>query len=335
MSFIKEIQAFRTTSKQSETLEDKFAQGKNVNSIPVNSGLMGTLTPRPNLTFRQAESNSVIQHKGAYIVLGGDRPGHVGTGTSAKGYTRSDAIDIVVGRGANIREGKGPPDGYIVGPLLSSDAARVYISESTNIDKNFGLALTPREAHAESNDHPLSGIGVKADNVRLIARNNIKIVTGRNQGFVGGEDTEKNVLGGRSPAAGTISLIGGNYTDSEAKIFSIFDPKGPIQQVPYLQPAIKGDNLVHCLESLYNYVDLIESVVFNLALSEFGLHISKALDPFESPVGRLANLRAMNQEVPYVLMQAYESMVRSVADRQDFLDYGGSLHIRSANVYLT
>ena len=71
--------------------------------------------------------------------MGTDRLGHLGQGAGASGFTNSDAIDMVVSRGANLNakavnkgEQPGPPDGFIVGPLPTSDAARIYISSKTN-----------------------------------------------------------------------------------------------------------------------------------------------------------------------------------------------------------
>jgi hypothetical protein len=316
-----------------EYLHDEMERGQRFNQVPSNAGLVDSETPVKHLTYKKARNEKVIRKKGSYIVLGSDRTGTLVQGTGPKGYTKSAAIDLVVGRGANLKKGQGPPNGQVVGPLFVSDAARIYISESTNIDAAFGLATVPGDAHRDSKDHPLSAVGIKADNVRMVARNNIKIVTGRNQGYTGGK--ELNSLGGRSPQAGTISLIGGNYTESHVKLLGAFDPDGPIKSVPYLQAAIKGDNLVHCLNSLYQYVDQLESVVWNLLLTTLSKGVSKALDPFASPLSRTADLRALGEEVPWSLVNSYDSFTWSITQRERFLSYGGDMHIRSANVYLT
>jgi len=350
---VHEIRAFSPPDSTITTVEDRLADGLNVNSIPSNSGLLHSGGPRKHLTFREAENNSVIQHMGSYIVMGTDRPGHLGTGGGASGFSNCDAIDIVVGRGQNLKStkvpktdfgdkgaeptedfyGDGPPEGYIVGPLLTADAARIYVSSRTNIDQNFGLASTPRDAHVGSNAHPLSGIGIKADNVRLIGRNNIKIVTGRNQGFTGGK--ELNSLGGVSPQAGTISLIGGNFTGNDIKLAGLFQPDGVIQSIPYLQPAIKGDNLTQCLEALFTYIDKIEGAVFNMALSDMGIRQSFISDPLMSPISKVETLRGLGMNIPYGLSNLYETRAWALGCRQKYLEYGGTFHIRSQNVYLT
>ncbi len=341
---ITEINAFSRPNNNIEMTEDRIKSGKTVNSLPAESGLLHSGTPRKHLTFREAQNNSVIQHFGSYIVLGTDRPSHLGTGMGASGYSNADAIDMVVGRGQNLKNKAatsdekdknkdGLPDGYIVGPMFTGDAARIYVSSRTNIDQNFGLAMTPREPHRGKKDHPLSGIGIKADNVRLIGRNNIKIVTGRNQGFKGG--TELNSLAGKSPQAGTISLIGGNYTDPEVKLAGLFQPDGVVQSIPYLQPAIKGDNLVMCLEALFSYCDMLEGAVYNLALNNLDLKILDVVDPFMSPIHSIGAFISAGMDIPWAVEMLYEARSWSLSQKQKFLEYGGPMHIRSQNVYLT
>jgi len=348
---VHEIRAFSPPNSSMTGLQDRIEDGLNVNSIPSDSGLLHSGVPRKHLTFREAANNSVIQHMGAYIVLGTDRPSHLGTGGGASGYSNADAIDIVVGRGQNLKSSKvpktgfgdvggtedyygdGPPEGFIVGPMFTADAARIYVSSRTNIDHNFGIATSPRDAHRGSNAHPVSGIGIKADRVRMIARDNIKIVTGQNQGFTGGK--ELNSLGGNSTQAGTISLIGGNYTDSEIKLAGLFQPDGVIQSIPYLQPAIKGDNLTQCLEALFTYIDKIEGAVFNMALSDMGLRHSFIADPLMSPVSKVEIIRGTGMNIPFGLENLYETRTWALGMRQKYLEYGGTFHIRSQNVYLT
>ena len=340
MSFIREIPAFSAPNAGIEPVYDKINKGENFNSIPGDSGLLHSGTPRKHLTFREAANNSVIQHYGSYIVMGSDRLGHLGQGSGASGYSNADCIDMVVGRGANLNpeavnkgEQPGPPDGFIVGPLPTSDAARIYISSKTNLDKNFGIDQSPRDAHVGSNKHLLSGIAIKADDVRMIARNNIKIVTGRNQGFSGGK--ERNSLGGDSPQAGTISLIGGNYTDSSIKLMGLFSPNGPVQSVPYLQPAVKGHNLVECLNALFEYVDQINSTIFNLTLSSMGLRTAFIADPLMSPISKVETIRSAGMDIPFGLEASFDARAWALTQRRKYLEYGGDHHIRSPNVYLT
>ncbi len=336
MSFIKEIPAFQPPNSSIKPVYDRMTGGENVNSIPSDSGLLHSGTPRKHLTFREAPNNSVIQHYGAYIVMGTDRLGHLGTGAGASGYQNSDSVDIVVGRGANLDWNKGehpgPPEGFIAGPMPTADAARIYISSKTNLDKHFGIATVPRDPWVGSNKHLLSGVALKADDVRMIARNNIKIVTGRNDGFTGG--LEKNSLGGKSPQAGTISLIGGNYTDKQTKYAGLLS-NSPISQFAYLQPAIKGDHLVECLNAMFTYVDLIESTLFNVIASSMGVKIAQIADPLMSPISKMEIVRSSGLDIPFGLNHAYEARAWALTQRRKYLEYGGDFCVLSANVYLT
>ena len=339
MAFIKEVAAFSPPNSSVESLYDREQKGENINSVPGDSGLLHSGTPRKHLTFREAPNNSVIEHYGSYIVMGTDRMGHLGTGAGASGFTNSDSVDIVVGRGANLKNTEGgdappgAPDGFIVGPLPTADAARIYISSKTNLDKHFGIDQSPRDSHVGSNKHLLSGIALKADDVRMIARNNIKIVTGPNHGFSGGK--EKNSLGGDSPQAGTISLIGGNYTDSMTKWMGLFEPGGMVQDVPYLQPAIKGDNLVSCLNAIFEYIDQIESTLFNVTLSQMGIKTSYIADPLTSPISKMEFIRSCGLDIPFGLEAGYDARTWALTQRRKYLEYSGEHHVRSPNVFVT
>ncbi len=340
MSFIREINAFDPPFSFIKPLQSKIDSGENFNSIPGDSGLLHSGTPRKHLTFREAPNNSVIQHYGAYIVMGSDRLGHLGSGAGASGFTNADSIDMVVGRGANLNarrvdEGKqpGPPDGYIVGPLPTSDAARIYISSKTNLDKHFGIDTSPRDSNVGNNNHLLSGIALKADDVRVVARNNIKIVTGRNQGYTGGK--EKNSLGGDSPQAGTISLIGGNYTKSMMSWVGMFQPGGMLQMIPYLQPAIKGHNLVLCLYSIYEYIDKVNATMFNMQLNTMTDRAARIASPLSDPIAKVDAIRASGLAIPFEMEAGYDARAWALEEKRKFLEYGGDTHIRSPNVYLT
>ena len=337
MSFINEKPAFTPANSGIEPVYDKVKRNDPVNSVPPDSGLLHSGTPRKKLTFREAPNNSVIQHYGSYIVMGSDRLGHLGR-DNASGFSNSDAIDIVVGRGANLKntsteDPTGPPDGFIVGPLPTSDAARIYISSQTNLDKNFGLATAKREGYVGSNKHPLSGIALKADNVRMVARNNIKIVTGRNQGYSGGH--EQNTLNGKSPQAGTISLIGGNYTEGQVKWVSLFNPEGAVQSVPYLQPAIKGDNLRNCLYAIFEYIDLVNATLFNSMMIQSSTEAAEIASPISDPIAKAEKIRGTLQRIPFGLQASFENRAWALQQKEIYLTEYGEHNICSPNVYLT
>ena len=340
MSFVKEIPAFTPPNSSVTTVDERINAGEELSSIPGDSGLLHSGTPRKHLTFREAANNSVIQHYGSYIVMGSDRLGHLGTGAGASGIP-SDAVDIVVGRGASLETpdslaGKatpGPAEGFIAGPLPTSDAARIYISSKSNIDKAFGLATAKREPHEGSNKHLLSAIAMKADNVRMIGRNNIKIVTGYNDGYTGGK--EKNSLSGDSGQAGTISLIGGNYSGDETKYMGLFSEKGVVSKVAYLQPGVKGDNLVECLGAIFEYIDKVNATLFNVMMVKMSQDAASIASPLSDPIAKAEKIRGAGMMIPFGLESSFENRTWALSQRRKYLQYGGEHHIRSANVYLT
>ena len=339
--FVREIPAFSTPNSNVTPVHDRLEKGENLNSIPGDSGLLHSGTPRKHLTFREASNNSVIQHYGSYIVMGSDRLGTLADGAGASGFSNSDAVDIVVGRAASIETteslaGKvppGPAEGFIAGPLPTSDAARIYITSKSNIDKAFGLATAKREPHEGSNKHLLSGIALKADNVRMIGRNNIKIVTGYNDGYTGGK--EKNSLGGDSGQAGTISLIGGNFSGDETKWMGLFSGKGPVSKVSYLQPGIKGDNLVECLNSMFEYIDKVNATLFNVMMVKVSQDAAEIASPLSDPISKAEKIRGSGMMIPFGLESSFENRTWALSQRRKYLEYGGDHHIRSPNVYLT
>lgn len=110
-------------------------------------------------------------YKGAnntWIVLSRDRPNNRLSGYAA--HTQAGAIDIVVGR-----MGLNPKSKTYVDPNFETDSARIYISQKTDIDKNFSL-VPGRIGDSRTN----SGIAIKADGVRIIGRKGIKLVTEQN-----------------------------------------------------------------------------------------------------------------------------------------------------------
>ena len=86
------------------------------------------------------------------IVLGRDRPTVPESGEIGEAGT----IDLVVGRtGTN--------------PDISADKSRVYISMNSDIDTNFGVDVGPSAA-------PTAAIGIKSNEIRIIARNGMKLI---------------------------------------------------------------------------------------------------------------------------------------------------------------
>jgi len=125
-------------------------------------------------------------------------------------------------------------------PNFYVDAARIYISQKTDIDKNFGIGKEFAKTKTKALDGAgapgeeeigqygaASAIAIKADNVRLIARTSMRLVTG----------TDKfNSQGGEASGKHGIEIIAMNRNDQ-------------------LQPMVLGDNLVEVLRTIVGAIE--------------------------------------------------------------------------------
>jgi len=151
----------------------------------------------------------------AWIVVGRDRPAGRDSGYGGNGASHCGMISLVAGRMGQGASDLGPSANQLwAEPDHRSDAAFIYISQKTDIDENLKL-VDGKVGKIEAK----SGIAIKADNVRVISRQGIKLVTG----------TDKKLsTNAASIATYGIDLIAGNNDDD-------------------LQPIVKGENLIECL----------------------------------------------------------------------------------------
>ena len=151
--------------------------------------------------FDKAPCEKVVQgNHNAFVVLGRDRNANFASGNGGKGLTQCGMIDLVAGRGQliiaqNDKENKDPLDRVsFVGPMFHSDAARIYITQKAeDIDQYFGLKPSRGPTSKMK-----SAIAAKADQIRVIGREKVKIYCGRGnfEGFETGIG-ETNSLGER------------------------------------------------------------------------------------------------------------------------------------------
>jgi hypothetical protein len=210
-------------------------------------------------------TEEVLNNKNnAWVVLGRDRPSSRASGYGGRGDTQAAAIDIVVGRGGpDVVEYDGDDKTIWVNPNFQKDAARIYISQKTDIDANFGLVAGRIGSSIGVNQDefdlvddpqspsptiwtptPRSGIALKADGIRLIARDGIKLVT-RTDAF--------NAQGGTVQGIQGVDILAGN------------DDK-------HLQPMVKGDNLQEALERLTHHLSELNGIVNTLLTHQSDLN---------------------------------------------------------------
>ncbi len=203
-------------------------------------------------TYDQAPSEKVISgDNNAFVVLGRDRPYSFGSGKGAFGG-KAGRIHLIAG----LASASDLTEDASTGPNLITDAATVYISQRTSIDEYFGI---PAGTNMSADDK--SGIGIKADHVRIIGREHVKIYAGSAQNIakpnkplrnILGLNRERNSKGGDITARGRIDLIADNYKD--------------------IQPAVKGDNLVEYLNTIQDQMTYIMSAIDDINIRSVKLN---------------------------------------------------------------
>ena len=148
--------------------------------------------------FISTESEHVIKNQNnSFIVLGRDRPSNRTSGYGGQGETQCGSIDMVCGRmSGDPRAVTQDGERVYANPDFTMDAARIYISQKTDVDQNFGL-VTGRVGSPRTK----SGIAIKADGVRIVGREGIKLVT---------RTDKRNSQGGQVQSIVGIDLIAGN-----------------------------------------------------------------------------------------------------------------------------
>ena len=209
--------------------------------VSLNGVFCGTMI-EPTPAFYQADCEKVIKgQNSSYIVLGRDRVNSMQSGYGGTGAVQSSMIDLVVGRMGPEGKKDEDEDGEKIfcNPSFTKDAARIYISQRTDVDKNFSLA-----AGKVGFSKNRSAIAIKADAVRIIGREGIKLVT---------RGDRKNARGGDIGVVKGIDLIAGN-DDSD------------------LQPMIKGDNLTEALRKICGEINNLNAVVGDIIMILMAFH---------------------------------------------------------------
>jgi hypothetical protein len=237
MSILKKKLPERDQEKLSKSTKESIEANEGQSIGVLSSGINCDKLVEPVPQFDQAECEVVFKNNNnAWIVLGRDRPYSKASGYGGLGGTQCGTIDLVAGRRPlNVVS--------VTNPNFISDAARVYISQRTNIDANMGLV--PGNVGMSTSR---SAVGIKADDVRIVARRGIKLVTGTDKKNSRDKDLH-SVLG--------IDLIAGN----EDSTFAI-QPASPLgSKRPPLQPIPLGLNTVDALNDITNRIQELGSIV--------------------------------------------------------------------------
>jgi hypothetical protein len=240
------------TSGLHPTVKKNLASDPGATNRGAGRGIGGGKVAEPNPRFIATDTENVIASTtNANIVLGRDRPGSRLSGYGGSGDTHCASIDMVAGRMANhAATVTAQGEAMSADPNFKLDAARIYMSQKTDIDANFGLA----DGNV-GNSSAKSAIGMKADGIRIMAREGIKLVT---------KTDMKNSQGGAVDAINGIDLIAGN--DDEK-----------------LQPIPLGNNLEEALVRLTDHVDKLIGIMDNFLMYQMKYNTALATHFHHSP----------------------------------------------------
>ena len=209
----------------------------------VNRGVNNSHILEPNPTYNTGGSEQVMSKGMAFITLGRDRPTNLTSGYGGAGHSHASAIDIVAGLGGILgREIDTKGEQVLTNPNPQMDSARIYLSQRTDIDSNFNLV-----EGSDPNLFTRSGIAVKADGVRIIGREGIKLVTSTDTYNSQGVPTGNEIAG--------IDLIAGNNITTHP-----------------LEPLVKGTQLTRTLQELGSLLRDVNSNCKGLLMNLIDLH---------------------------------------------------------------
>ena len=308
-----------------ETAKQRAEAAKEGRLNTITGGQMGTPVEDVHVNYLPTQDEVIWptdqKERNSAIVFGKDKAQRAEYGPY-NGLQGSYAVDIVVGRLSSQR-GRAADNTTISTPFYGADAARIYISQRTDIDKNFGLAGRDEKGK--------SGIGIKADGVRIIGRRGVKIVTGRMKG-----QNETDSKGNTIPTASPIELIGGNST-GERQVTMSLNAAGATatETIKTLQPLLKGDNTVAAFKELSEILDRLMGALLNMVLiqASFNSTIGVTVYPLAHHVS--AGAISATQLLANVQNSIYHSRINKTMWELNHLETVGGKYICSKNVFAT
>lgn len=313
-----------------------MVSGGNTGPLRLNPDGQGTFQSQPTsptINFIPAPGAKKLEskNKNASIILGFDRPNTLASGLGGKGSSRANTIDIVVGRMSCKQEQLSKNQIKAVDPNFFCDASRIYISQLTDVDLNFGIVpgISGRgDSMMGRKPASRAAIGLKSDKIRIFGSEGVKIVTGRS--YAAGQE-EKNSLGGRIPRASPIELIAGNVDGTRKVWGGLFNRP---QEVQLLQGVPYGENLTDCLLEMQESVDLLSSCVqrhqqlFNAMNSVLAI---TAWEPWRASTAPIVGLLTSW----YVGNALHHLRINSKLTNIGYLTPAGAKYIISQNVFTT
>jgi len=219
------------------------------------SGIGGLPKYEGSMGYWEVPSEHVIYspNQTSRIVLGRDRPHSIFSGYGGTGDSHCGSVTLTAGPLGHYAKMCGDDFQPILSePNFKNDAATIHMSQKTDIDMNFGLTVGK-----VGNPRTKSGIAIKADGVRIIGREGIKLVT---------KTDDKNSQAGNAKTTPGIDLIAGN-DDAD------------------LQPLVKGKNLVKSLNDIRKSIQQLSGVVTDIMAQQQRMNAVLAGHVHTGPTG--------------------------------------------------
>jgi len=251
-----------------------------------------------------------LKNVNAMITFGYDRPSHLFSGYGGRGGNNCSTIDICAGLASNMRKigGSAYNQNNVVGKIFAADASRIYISQKTDVDHNFGLPTTDNSVKSEGK----AAIAIKSDHVRIIGTNSIKLCAVQQAAKGVGLTGEKNAQGGTNMGASVIELIAGD--------------------VNRLQPVVKGTQLIECLKNIYEHIgklyqrmleDSTDTLQFR-AQNIVAFHPSTPVVTFPDPISGITSALGIPNTI-FSVVDRVSTCLNSELDKAEFLGLGPSM----------
>ena len=259
-----------------EEKENRKELSDDVRTSGVGNGPLREAVPNYKSGVFGGSETVISGRNNTWIILGRDRNADAMSGYGGKANTQAGAIDIVVGRMGNLKDG--PKSKIRVDPCFFTDSARIYISQKSDIDDYFKLV-------GNTQLEGVSGIGIKADGVRIIGRRGVKIVSGTGKNKAGGAELDS--AGREISSKEGIELIGAN----------------DIKANP-LEPLVKANALAETLQILVDEIMDLRGIVDSLSSKQ--TKINNAISAHTHNVAGITMVAAPSQALAG-MVPAYEA----------------------------
>jgi hypothetical protein len=227
------------------------------------------------------------------IVLGNDKPQGPLSGLSGRGFSGTATIDICAGRQSK----RVLQEDYYLSNNFEEDAARVYVSQLTEVDGNISFPIYTLNGIQTDPAKYASTVTIIADRPRILGRENIKIGT-KHIGF--------NSVGEKINPAGIDLIAGFDAPDTEHD----------------LQPMVKGGNLLEALSKIVDNMLKIQNTIEVLFESQRRINNALLSHTHIVDAGSLITDEPLGYKItPEVLKQMQDTISSFMSNQVEFSDF--------------